>query len=73
MTLPVEDKVFPTAVQLMASEYASYFIGGLDGIDRKRQDRLNAIEDKIGEMGIDWKDWSDLVMAHAKIVLGGRK
>jgi hypothetical protein len=68
----IKEKAFPTIVHMLASEYASYFIGGLDGIDRKRQDRLNAIEDKIGEMDIEWKDWSDLVMAHAKIVLGER-
>jgi hypothetical protein len=72
MATNIENKAFPTVVQLLATEYASYFIGGLDGIDRKRQDRLNAIEDKIVEMGIEWKDWSDLVMAHAKIVLGER-
>ncbi len=66
MTQKIEDKVFPTIVHIMASEYASYFLGGLEGIDRKKQNRIKEIEDKFEEMGIEWKDWSDLVMAHFK-------
>jgi hypothetical protein len=55
-------KEFSRAVHLMAVEYSLYFAGGLNGIDRKIQNRLNEIEDKIREMGIDWNDWTELVL-----------
>lgn len=49
-------------VVLMAQEYASYFLGGLEGITREMQDRLNEIEDDVRERGIDWDEWSALCM-----------
>lgn len=64
MTEKIEDKKFPQIAHYMAMEYASYFGGGLDGIDRKRQDRLNEIEDKVREMGIEWSEWTELVLKH---------
>ena len=60
----IESKEFPQVLHFWAMEYGSYFMSGLDGIDRKRQDRLNAIEDKVREMGIDWSDWTELVLTH---------
>ena len=57
-------KEYPEIAHFLAREYAFYFLGGLEGIDRKRQARLNEIEDKFEEMGFKWKDWSELVMAH---------
>lgn len=67
--IDIVDKEFPSVVHLWAKEYGFYFIGGLSGIDRKQQDRLNAIEDRIRSMGIDWNDWTELVLAH----FGGEK
>ena len=49
-------------IQLLATEYASYFLSGLEGIDRKRQNRINQIEDKVAEAGIEWNDFVNIVM-----------
>jgi hypothetical protein len=66
VTAKIEDKEFPRIVHYLAMEYGSMFLGGLDGIDQKRQNRLNEIEDKIEELGVSFSDWTDLVMAHFK-------
>jgi hypothetical protein len=64
--MKIEEKKYAQILHYMAMEYASYFLGGLDGIDRKRQNRINEIEDKVREMGVEWEDWTDLVMGHFK-------
>jgi hypothetical protein len=49
-------------MKLLAKEYASYFLGGLEGITRRQQDRINEIEDAVKVMGVEWDVFKEEVM-----------
>ena len=62
------DKEFSQEIHWLATEYASLFLGGLEGIGKREQNRLNEIEIKIREMNINWKDWTELCVTNLKFL-----
>ena len=49
-------------MKMLAREYAGYFLGGLSGITRRQQDRINEIEDQVKVLGIEWDVFKEEVM-----------